>query len=69
MNVIDQIEQQHIGQLTAEKQIPHFRPGDTLRVNVKVVEGNFCRIMTWYDNEWGFANRMSDTAIKMASLG
>ena len=36
---------------------------------VKVLEGNFCRIMTWYDNEWGFANRMSDTAIKMASLG
>ncbi len=36
---------------------------------VKVVEGNFCRIMSWYDNEWGFANRMSDTAIKMAALG
>ncbi|MCB9946689.1 MAG: type I glyceraldehyde-3-phosphate dehydrogenase [Rhodospirillaceae bacterium] len=36
---------------------------------VKVVEGTFCRIMTWYDNEWGFANRMSDTAVKMASVG
>jgi glyceraldehyde 3-phosphate dehydrogenase len=34
----------------------------------KVVEGRFVRIMTWYDNEWGFSNRMSDTAVKMASL-
>jgi glyceraldehyde 3-phosphate dehydrogenase (phosphorylating) len=35
----------------------------------KVVEGRFVRILTWYDNEWGFSNRMSDTAVKMASLG
>ncbi|MER2520897.1 MAG: type I glyceraldehyde-3-phosphate dehydrogenase [Bdellovibrionales bacterium] len=31
----------------------------------KVIEGNFVRIMTWYDNEWGFSNRMSDTAVAM----
>jgi len=31
----------------------------------KVLEGNFVRIMSWYDNEWGFSNRMSDTAIAM----
>lgn len=31
----------------------------------KVMDGNFVRIMTWYDNEWGFSNRMSDTAIAM----
>ena len=35
----------------------------------KVINGNFVRIMTWYDNEWGFSNRMSDTAIAMAKLG
>ncbi len=35
----------------------------------KVVEGNFVRILTWYDNEWGFSNRMSDTAVAMAKLG
>ncbi|WP_262693997.1 type I glyceraldehyde-3-phosphate dehydrogenase [Kordiimonas aquimaris] len=35
----------------------------------KVIDGRFVRIMTWYDNEWGFSNRMSDTAVKMASLG
>ena len=32
----------------------------------KVVAGNMVRILTWYDNEWGFSNRMSDTAIEMA---
>jgi glyceraldehyde 3-phosphate dehydrogenase len=34
----------------------------------KVLEGNFVRILTWYDNEWGFSNRMSDTAVAMAKL-
>lgn len=34
----------------------------------KVIDGNFVRIMSWYDNEWGFSNRMLDTAVKMASL-
>jgi glyceraldehyde 3-phosphate dehydrogenase len=31
----------------------------------KVMDGNFLRVMSWYDNEWGFANRMSDTAAAM----
>ncbi len=35
----------------------------------KVVEGKLVRIMTWYDNEWGFSNRMLDTAAKMHSVG
>ncbi|WP_298435069.1 type I glyceraldehyde-3-phosphate dehydrogenase [uncultured Jannaschia sp.] len=30
--------------------------------------GKMCRILTWYDNEWGFSNRMADTAVKMGSL-
>ncbi len=34
----------------------------------KVMDGNFVSIMTWYDNEWGFSTRMSDTAIAMAKL-
>ncbi|NDV85878.1 type I glyceraldehyde-3-phosphate dehydrogenase [Aurantimonas aggregata] len=33
----------------------------------KVMDGNFVRILSWYDNEWGFSNRMSDTAIAMAN--
>jgi|TARA_R110001583_G_scaffold71050_1_gene200458 glyceraldehyde 3-phosphate dehydrogenase len=32
----------------------------------QVVGGNFVRILSWYDNEWGFSNRMSDTAVEMA---
>ncbi len=31
----------------------------------KVMEGTMCRILTWYDNEWGFSNRMGDTAVEM----
>ncbi|MAC81297.1 MAG: type I glyceraldehyde-3-phosphate dehydrogenase [Rhodobacteraceae bacterium] len=34
----------------------------------KVMDGNMVRILTWYDNEWGFSNRMADTAVAMASL-
>ena len=31
----------------------------------KVMEGTMCRILSWYDNEWGFSNRMLDTAVAM----
>ena len=34
----------------------------------KVMDGNFVRILTWYDNEWGFSNRMADTAVAMAKF-
>ena len=34
----------------------------------KVINGNFLRVMSWYDNEWGFSNRMADTAVAMAKL-
>ncbi len=35
----------------------------------KVMDGTFVRILSWYDNEWGFSNRMSDTAIALANAG
>ena len=35
----------------------------------KVMEGRLVRVMSWYDNEWGFSNRMSDTAVAMHKLG
>lgn len=31
----------------------------------KVMDGNFCRVLAWYDNEWGFSNRMLDIAAQM----
>lgn len=34
----------------------------------KVMDGTLVRILTWYDNEWGFSNRMSDTAVAMGKL-
>ena len=34
----------------------------------KVIDGNFVRVVSWYDNEWGFSNRMGDTAVAMGKL-
>ena len=35
----------------------------------QVIDGKFARVLSWYDNEWGFANRMADTAVAMGKLG
>ena len=34
----------------------------------KVMDGTLVRVMAWYDNEWGFSNRMADTAVAMSKL-
>jgi glyceraldehyde 3-phosphate dehydrogenase len=34
----------------------------------KVMEGKFVRVLSWYDNEWGFSSRMADTAVAMGKL-
>ncbi len=34
----------------------------------KVMDGTLVRVLAWYDNEWGFSNRMSDTAVAMGKL-
>ncbi len=34
----------------------------------RVMDGTFCRVLAWYDNEWGFSNRMADTAATMGAL-
>ena len=34
----------------------------------KVLDGTLVRVMSWYDNEWGFSNRMVDTAVAMGKL-
>ena len=34
----------------------------------KVMDGTLVRVMSWYDNEWGFSNRMIDTAVAMGKL-
>jgi large subunit ribosomal protein L19 len=47
MNLIKELEQEQIGRLTAGKEIPDFAPGDTLLVNVKVVEGDRSRVQAY----------------------
>ena len=45
---------------------PHSSIFDTTQT--QVVKGKFSRVLSWYDNEWGFSNRMCDTAIQISSL-
>ncbi len=47
MNVISELENQEVEKLAAEGNLPTFAPGDTLRVNVKVVEGTRERIQAF----------------------
>ncbi len=46
MNLVEKFEKDQIAKLAAEKEIPDFRPGDTVRVHVKIVEGQ-SRIQTF----------------------
>ncbi len=47
MNLIETLEREAIEALTADKKIPEFRPGDTLRVGVKVIEGDRARVQNF----------------------
>lgn len=47
MNVIEQLENEQVAKLTADKTVPEFSPGDTLKVNVKVVEGSRERLQAF----------------------
>ena len=35
-------------------------------IHIDVMDGSFVRVLSWYDNEWGFSNRMSDTAVAIS---
>ncbi|WP_447724399.1 50S ribosomal protein L19 [Sphingomonas koreensis] len=47
MNLIQQIEAENVAKFLADKKIPEFRPGDTLKVGVKVVEGERTRVQNY----------------------
>ncbi len=47
MNVIQELEQEQLKKLSAGKEIPDFAPGDTIIVNVKVVEGERTRVQAY----------------------
>jgi len=47
MNIIQQFEAEQIAKLTGERAVPEFGPGDTLRVSVKVIEGDRSRVQAF----------------------
>ena len=47
MNIIQQLEKEQVEKLSAGKDIPDFQPGDTVLVNVKVVEGDKSRVQAY----------------------
>ena len=47
MNIIQQFEAEQIAKLSAERKVPEFGPGDTLRVSVKVIEGDRSRVQAF----------------------
>ena len=47
MNLLQQIEAENVAALAAKRAIPDFRPGDTLKVGVKVVEGDRTRVQAY----------------------
>ena len=47
MNLLKQLETEHVAKLTAGKEIPEFQPGDTVVVNVKIVEGDKSRVQAY----------------------
>jgi large subunit ribosomal protein L19 len=47
VNIIQQLEAEQIAKLTGARAIPEFRPGDTLKVGVKVVEGERTRVQNY----------------------
>lgn len=57
MNVIQQLEQEEVMRLTSNKAIPHFGPGDTVVVNVNVVEGTRKRVQAYEGVVIGRRNR------------
>lgn len=57
MNLIQQIEQEEVARLTANKVIPDFAPGDTVIVNVNVVEGTRKRVQAYEGVVIGRRNR------------
>src|SRR3954471_23862769 len=71
MNLIQQLEAEQIESLTQGRPIPEFRPGDTLRVGVKVVEGERTRIQNFEGVCIARANRglVSSFTVRKISFG
>ncbi len=68
MNTIEQFEQDEVARLSEGKSIPEFSPGDTLRVNVKVVEGNRERVQAFEGVCIGRKNRGLNSAFTVRKI-
>ena len=52
MDVVGEIERAEVNRLTGERPVPDFKPGDTVRVNVKVIEGTRERVQAFRPRPW-----------------
>ena len=61
------------GQRPAVGAVMAFKPYRSMQLGhvatvAKVIDKRLVRVLAWYDNEWGFSNRMSDTAVALGKL-
>ncbi|CAO5679155.1 MAG: 50S ribosomal protein L19 [Holosporales bacterium] len=68
MNLIQQLEQEQIVQLTGDKKIPEFKAGDTVRVHVKVVEGDRERTQPYEGVVLGRRNRGLNSSFRVRKM-
>jgi len=68
MNMIEQLEQEQVASLTEGRNLPDFNPGDTIRVNVKVVEGTRERIQAFEGVCIGRKNRGLNSSFTVRKL-
>lgn len=68
MNLLQQIEQENVTKLATGKKIPQFRAGDTVRVNVKVVEGERERIQAFEGIVIAKKNRSINSSFRVRKM-
>ena len=68
MNVIQQLEQEELARVSANKEIPVFAPGDTVVVNVNVVEGTRKRVQAYEGVVIGRRNRGLNSVLGYAGV-
>ena len=68
MNLLQQLEQEHLEKISAGKAYPEFRAGDTVRVNVKVVEGDRERVQAFEGVVIGRKNRGLNSSFRVRKM-
>ncbi len=68
MNLLEQLEKEHLEKVSAGKVYPSFRAGDTVRVNVKVVEGDRERVQAFEGIVIGRKNRGINSSFRVRKM-